>query len=300
MPGITDWLNSVGDRRREASEEAAALILSHYRQKWPNLRPIELNRLAALLNVKLREVPELEGEARLAPTPGGFLLLFSRGARQRNYARFRTSISHELAHTLFYEQLGPGEIPRRLLAPSEKEEQFCFDVARRILAPRWMLANLGLLTEGDAGVIFKALTRMLGLSWSVAARLIVEDYALVLAVAGRWRKTGKRWEPVVGEFFFTPELSEESFVGLRQAVRAWLEGKETVGLDCKIAARLGASGKSAFVIAQVPSEHPQEALADVEGFWQANLNRWRGSIPTEADKSTDSSTDQGTLRYGSP
>src|SRR5712691_5888176 len=104
MPSAANWLNSVGDRRRDASEEAASLVLSEYRRKWSNLKPVELYRLAASLKVQLRELPELEGEARLAPTPGGFLLLFSKESRQTDYAQFRISVSHELAHTLFFER----------------------------------------------------------------------------------------------------------------------------------------------------------------------------------------------------
>ena len=283
MPSVADWLSSVGSRRRNACEEAASLITSNYRQKWSNLKPVELNRLAASLNVQLRELPELEGGARLAPTPGGFLLLFSEDSRQNDYAQFRISVSHELAHTLFFERKGSEGIPQRLLNPSEEEERFCFEVARRILAPRWILSNLGLLRERDASVIFKALTKTLGLSWSVAARLMVEDYPLVLAVAGRWRKIRNRWQVVSGEFFSTPELPEETLLGLTRAVGAWLERESTVGFNCNIAARFSNGRRSAFVIAQIPSAPPQE-LTQTDAFWQANLKRWPNNTQANSDR----------------
>src|SRR5258708_16515337 len=133
---IHNWLSTQGSARVEAACLAANALLYHYPYSGERLSRIDLGRLAVALGIKLQRRAKVSGEARLIPTDRGFVILYSQPAGS-GY-RFRTSIAHEMAHTLFYSR---GHPPRRIVPWSQAEEHFCFDVARMILAPHWLLSK---------------------------------------------------------------------------------------------------------------------------------------------------------------
>src|SRR5216683_899778 len=94
------WLPTGGADREQAIEQASRQLIEAYKKTWPTIVPIELHRLAATLNAKISTVPNLEGEARLVPSKGGFMVFVDPALPA---ARQRMAIAHELAHTLFYD-----------------------------------------------------------------------------------------------------------------------------------------------------------------------------------------------------
>lgn len=131
------WLELDGEAWQRAVEEATSQLLRDYRWYWPDLFPVDLDRLAASLGAKIKVVRGLSGGARLLPAHQGFSVLISEAVWHGEYEiNYRTAVAHELAHTLFYSR-DSDDIPLRLFKlPNEREETFCFDVARRLLALR--------------------------------------------------------------------------------------------------------------------------------------------------------------------
>src|SRR5262249_273929 len=114
------------------------------------------------------------------------------------------------------------DVPRRCLEPSTKEEQFCFDVGRRILAPDWLIADIRRFQFSDPRDLFDCLTSRLKLSKSTAARVMLEDYELAIGVAGRWRRLDGKWKLDRGRAFASPRLTPRDRKHLRATAMRWL------------------------------------------------------------------------------
>lgn len=243
MNSTLDWLNARGTARQQAVEEAASHLLREYRERWSRLMPVELHRLASTLRAKIEVVRDLAGGARLIPVPGGFhvLVCHSLGAR-----RFRTAVAHEFAHTLFYTT--GSEIPRRLADPTKTEEVFCFDVARRVLAPPWLLDDLDVRAMDDVEQVFRALTERLKLSRPLAARVLLEDYRLVRGLAGRWSSREGVWKSNRGEIYASPSLGDADRRELRAQVELYLTNRPEACCPFRVFAIRESDGRSAFVL----------------------------------------------------
>jgi hypothetical protein len=220
-----------------------------YRERWPDLIPVELHRLAWCLAVRIDPVGPLEGGARLVPVSGGFVVLVD---RRLSPARYRTAVAHELAHTLFYSV--SSSMPKRRVEHSKKEEYFCFDVARRLLAPKWVVEAIGLRQGHDAQEVFNALTSKLHLSRPVAARVMLDDHELAQGVAGRWRKDGGAWLLGKGTACASPSLSQEQRRSLRHRAHQWLTGQQVTTVACRVIGELNRTGESAFVVVVLDGE----------------------------------------------
>jgi len=248
MSDPVDWLSMHGDLRRHGVEQAATQLLDKYRSRWPKIVPPELHRLAASLSARIVAIDNLEGDARLVPAFGGFVVLVQRELASSRYGRFRTCIAHELVHTLFYSKADAR--PRRLCEPSKAEEYFCFDVARRVLAPHWLLEATGVRTMSEAEPIFRMLVETFKLSRPVAARVMLEDYELVRGIAGRWSRQHGRWELNRGSTYATPLLTEAERKTLRQVTREWLESAAEPATPHCVIGTIESSGDSAFVVVE--------------------------------------------------
>lgn len=242
----SDWLTAKGEELRLAVKRAALLLLQGYRRRWASLTPVELHRLAWSLETQICRESQVEGGARLMPVPGGFVILVDDSLPA---AKWRTSIAHELVHTLFYSR--ETRIPARLFKATPREEHFCFDVGRRILAPDWMIADLGLTKMQDARAIFAVLTAKLGLSRPVAARVMLQDYMLARGVAARWARTNGHWGLVHGNVFASPSLGRQERERLRSVAKHWLEDKSSIADELRVFGTFEPSGESAFVLVQV-------------------------------------------------
>lgn len=227
---VAVWLAAEGECRTRAVEEAAGLLLRPYISRWPNLIPVELHRLASTLKTEIVRMRGLKGDAFLVPSKNGFRILVKVGL---SVGRYRTSIAHELAHILFYSAPENGE-PRRLVRHGTREEQFCFDVARRILTPMEHLRAIRVFDEKDPITIFSKLTQTLLLSRPWAARVMLADYPLVKGVAGRWVKEENGWRLQRGSAAATPTLSEVERRKLRGVAKKHLECHPKEGLGYQV------------------------------------------------------------------
>jgi hypothetical protein len=240
-------LSSIaGVERRNAVIQAAAYLVERYRRRWASIVPIELNRLAYTLDAQIKRVPEVHDGARLIPVRGGFCVLVGHNLPRSKY---RTSVAHELAHTLFYSRA--AEMPQQLVAPTAKEEHFCFDVARRVLAPDYLIKSADLWQEPSARCIFRRLTDPNGsfqLSQPVAARVMLADYELAVGVAGRCVKEGNEWTIQAGAAAVSPKLCPSDRTHLWTSVRHWLtDATEPSGYH--IFGQTAPDSLSAFVVA---------------------------------------------------
>jgi hypothetical protein len=242
---VTRWLQADGEDRRGAVRSAAALLLADYRERWPTLAPVELNRVASTVGAKIVWVPQLSGGARLLPVPGGFRILVSRGLPS---AKVRTSIAHELAHTLFYSRA--EEVPQQLITANEKEEKFCFDVARWVLAPDWIVEASGIRKMRDPRTVFALLIDPSGpfrLSRPIASRVMLDDYHMATGIAGRWVKKGK-WALERSSACASRGLGRKDREFLRSAARRWLMDGTQPGNGDLVIAVPELSGQSAWVV----------------------------------------------------
>jgi len=237
-----EWLNTKGIDRHCALESAAESLMADYRRSYCNMVPPELHRLASLIGARISYVEDLPGGARLLPVHGVFQILVD--STLDGY-RKRTAIAHELAHTLFYSR--NESIPKRVLPASRTEEHFCFDVARRILAPRWMIRSSGLPDIQDASRLFSTITTTFRLSRQMASRVLLQDYQLLSGVAAVWIKTGEQWGMKAGNCYASPDLSRKDRRTLHGVARAWLsnERKERFA---EVIGSLDATTRRAFVL----------------------------------------------------
>ncbi len=169
-------------------ERAAERLLSRYRAECGERVPVDLERLATTLRARVFLVPALEGRGRLIAVKNGFHLLVNESTPR---SQRRTIIAHELAHTLFYTS---DVTPRRLPGSFAREEEFCYDVARRLLAPPWLVDRV-VESARDKGSddFFGLIVRSLDLSRPVAAAVTLQDYHLACGYAGTWRRTPNGW-----------------------------------------------------------------------------------------------------------
>lgn len=240
------WLAAHGDGWRVAVEEAAGRLLSAYRPSLPEEIPLNIYRLAYDLDTKIEFHSEMEGEARLLPIHGGFLILADERIKGRNYKRFRTSVAHELAHTLFYERGAP--VPKRGAPATAREEQFCFDVARRVLAPRAHVRGIVGQPPYNLEQVFSGLTVELQLSRPVAARAMLEDHRAASGIAGYWTPKSGSWEPKRGQVYASPDLTSEERKRLRSLVKRFLERGRDVPLPWKLVKFVEGEDESVFVV----------------------------------------------------
>jgi hypothetical protein len=243
-----EWLNTKGVERQRAVECAAETLMADYRRSYRSMVPPELHRLASLIGAQISYVADLPGGARLLPVQGGFQILIDStlvGCRKR------TAIAHELVHTLFYSK--NDSIPKRVLPPSRTEEHFCFDVARRILVPHWMIRSSGLRDIQEASRLFSTIACTFKLSRQMASRVLLQDYQLLSGVAAVWIKTGEQWRMKLGNCYASPDLSRRDRATLHSVARAWLcsEQKEN---RSEVIGSFDSTARKAFVlVVQKPS-----------------------------------------------
>jgi hypothetical protein len=240
-----DWLACHGDKWQEAVVTAASILLQDYRTTWPDAPFVNLYRLASTLDTRIAFVTDLTDGARLMPVQGGFRVLVRESLPR---AKFRFSVAHELAHTLFYSR--EHDIPQQLQGPTKNEEIFCCDVARRVLAPDWLVDRCGLREMASAKEVFATLTDSDGafrLSKPLAARVMLADYRLAKGVGGLWLNTGGAWKLKAGMAYASQSLGDKQKKLLRGMAQFWLKnrkeplGFQVIGCD-------EVEGDSAFVI----------------------------------------------------
>lgn len=211
------WLECHNEDWREAVRQASDILMVPYRQQWEHSIPIRLECLATTRNVEILQIVNLKEGARLIPVNGGFKVLINSNLPKKSY---RTAVAHEIAHTLFYSF--ETSIPRRLSAVTKREENFCFDVSRFVLAPWWLIEQSGVSKIRDVKRIFEILIGRFQMGKLAAARLLLSDYNIACGIAGRWGKSGKKWEPCRGQSCASGMLSNENRRNLRNIIRAWL------------------------------------------------------------------------------
>lgn len=219
---VLEWLSSEGVHWRHAVKEASRVLLADYfnHPKYRRIVPVELHRLALTLNSKIKVISGMNSKAAILPTGSGFQICVS---AELPRPRFRASVAHELAHTLFFTKPN-GTEPERLIRHQAREEHFCFDVARHVLAPVEHLTFLGILTDTDPRSIFKKLNSYLYISRPWAARIMLADYELVTGIAGRWIKSKQgKWSYKKQGACASPSLSKDDRTELREVAKQYLE-----------------------------------------------------------------------------
>lgn len=217
---LSNWLTARGENRLRALESAAATLLEPYLACWPRYVPVELHRLAWSRGARVVDsAKDVTDGAKLLPWDGRFEIVLGANLPR---ARRRAAIAHELAHTLFYSSPAAGS-PRRIVDWTPREETFCFDVARRVLAPVRHLKELGVDETSDPLWIFSRLTRTLLLSKSMAAQVMLQDYRLARGVAGRWRREEGEWRLMPGAAWASPALRASVRREYHQIARRWLD-----------------------------------------------------------------------------
>lgn len=244
---VQHWISAKDDSRRRAVDEAARLLLHDYMQRWEHLVPVELHRLAASLNTEIVRPKDFQGEAVLLPVRGGFRVLVNSGLPT---GRYRASVAHELVHTLFYSMSSTGE-PKRIVPKSKREEHFCFDVGRHLLAPVEHLELLGAFRNPDPVVLFSKLTDSLLISRPWAARLVLADHLLFRGIGGRWVSTASGWKQQPGGSAATPSLSQKERARLRNVVVRHLKNPEKEVGGCRILCVPEKSAEGIFVLVTI-------------------------------------------------
>lgn len=243
---ISAWVTAQGPAWADAVRAAAKQLLEDYSSKGNKYIPIELHRLAASLDATIVKRDDLKGDAVLLPVLGGFRILV---ASNMPVGRYRTSVAHELAHTLFFTN-DHKTVPARTIPHTHREEAFCFDVARHVLAPKEHLESLGVFHEENPSVIFNKLTDNLLLSRPLAARIMLADYALVKGIAGRWTRKEDGWKQEYGSSSASSDLPQTERKKLRLIVSKYLEsGIEPTGFTLISSVYdTVAKGKSVFIL----------------------------------------------------
>jgi len=215
---ICEWLAAEGESRKKAIAEATKTLLKDYTNLYEHFIPIELHRLANTLNSEIISLENMRGDASLVPKQNGFRILVNSNLYT---GRYRASIAHEFAHTLFYTNPALDK-PRRLFPQSSREEHFCFDIARNILAYEPHLNAIGLNKESDPAIIFAKLTDILLLSRPWAARVMLADHGFATGIGGRWLKIADEWKLSPGSSAATPFLSARKRIKLRNLAKEYL------------------------------------------------------------------------------
>jgi len=233
-----------GAMRLSAVRQAADSLLREYFRCWMHLVPVELYRLSATLRTEVVRSTILKGEAVLMPTRDGFRIIVNSSSP---VGRYRASVAHELSHTLFYDAESAG-VPIRRIPYTRREEPFCFDVARHMLAPKEHLDAIGVFVERDPAAILARLTDRLFLSRPWAARVMLADYTLVRGIAGRWKRTEQGWLPEYSSSSASPDLTQRERKKLRDAVGKWLDSGAEPPRSMRIASIEEKSGEGIFVL----------------------------------------------------
>ena len=219
MTTALEWLTADGYERKEAVCQAASCLLTLYRQRYHEKgRPINVFKVAETLNVGLVRIWKLKEGARLIPKRGGFQILIDSSLFG---SRLRTSIAHELAHSLFYHR--NSDPPKRLAAPTRREHNFCFDVARYVLAPQWLLDEADVFGALQVGEMLEILTNRLWISRTWAARVILGDYEIAYGFAGRWQKGRLGWSYEASSGSASPGMAAEERAICKTIAKQWLE-----------------------------------------------------------------------------
>jgi hypothetical protein len=264
-----------GTARKSAVKDAADQLLEKYRERWPSIVPVELHRLASSLQVRIEMVKGLTGGARLLPASGGFLILVS---DELPPAKFRTSVAHELAHTLFYSR--ECLTPERAQEATKAEESFCFDVARFVLAPRWALDRVNTQETGDPEALFQVLHDGLRLSKPLAARVMLDDYELATGVAGRWEGSAGLWTLQRGSACATSALTSPERKALWEMARAWVCDRAQPAIHHHVFGFDDKTGRSSFVVvvktrAEESAKPPKASLTeDNPGHTQSTSSKY--------------------------
>ena len=118
------------------------------------------------------------------------------------------------------------EIPKRIIKHSNKEETFCFQVAKQILAPYWLLDSLNITKIKNIKTLFNELTHNQKISNIVASRIIFEDYKLAIGIANNWNKIDNEWKIEKGNSASSKTLSKKEKDQLHNKAKKWIiDGK---------------------------------------------------------------------------
>lgn len=245
---LTSFLNATGPEWRASVRLAAEQLLFDYRTKWERYVPVELNRLAFCRHAKIMRSDRIKREAVILPAKSLFMILVRNDLFG---ARFRCSVAHEIAHTLFYTIPTANNAGTRIIEHSAKEEQFCFDVARYLLAPEWQLKALGLLNSSDAAEMLHRLVEELMLSRLWAARIILADYSLAKGIAGWWSLTEAGWALEKGQATASPVLNRNERAAFREVAQSRLNGNNVKDGICSVTVNEESGRRRAFVMVTV-------------------------------------------------
>lgn len=234
---------------------------------------MDLKAVAAANGTSVVVDPVVSGRARLLPTRGGFVVYVSRvdlglalpdsyGWQFWGSSLARTLLAHELVHTLFYDRA--ADPPQRLFPNSQREEAFCYDATRFLLAPHWLISDLG-LDRAAPPVAFQRLTSQLRLGMLTAARVMLADHELATGVAGEWVRVGDTWRLRPGRSAASGSLPRRAREALTGQVREYLGGHGQGALAI-VDRRLG---NNRFVIATIPNGSFESTPSPGQEGWGA-------------------------------
>jgi hypothetical protein len=192
---IDRWLLSkVGKKNQnEPILKLVEGVLEKYKKERGKLNPpTDLNILGNCLDIKVKKIllsKNINSDALLIPTKGGFKVKLKNEDKLWNTYRTRYSLAHEMAHTFFYE-MEEGNLPSRAVPEgSQYEERLCDLAAAEILMPKeiFELKTKKLVKKhGYSLIVLIKLNQIFKTSFeSIGNRLIIdlkngwEDYLLV-------------------------------------------------------------------------------------------------------------------------
>jgi Zn-dependent peptidase ImmA (M78 family) len=166
-------------------DELVSKIHKRYEQKVGNLNfPIDENKLITVveemkgIKIELEEMkkenPAELREGILIPTAGGFLIKY---VKNNSLFRRRFTISHELAHILFYDC--SNCVPK---LPKKPEEYVCDEIARKLLLPKRTLElefQKYRLTAGNLIPFLREVAKAARVSMYPLVKSVVEDFSLL-------------------------------------------------------------------------------------------------------------------------
>lgn len=243
---VRSWLNSTGELWVQNVRKAASIILDDYRESNRDLlTPVDLSFVATLNHASIKLVSDLNKTACIMPISGGFKIFV------KNYlsrAQMRSAIAHELAHTLFYSHQNGN--PQRMFPISKREEVFCFDVSRHILAPEWKIAANNLRSTKSPGeVLFSLLDqRSFGLSFPVAARVILQDHSLLTGVAAYYKRIDGKWTKDINRCYSSKNLTRKQKNTLHARAKEWLEEENIYSREFHICGKIYHAEKEAIIM----------------------------------------------------
>ena len=163
-------------------------------------------------------------------------------------ASARLAVAHEIVHSIFYERPALGLIPKRIRKWETAEEHFCFDVGRRLLAPRSLLKRVAGDRIVDCEATFRCLIESFQVSRQVAARILFQDFEYFTGWASRWVLSRGKWSMDVKCCVGSKDLSATQRRKLRDHVPRVIEGVATDNAFHWFQ-WIDAAGKGVFVVA---------------------------------------------------